>query len=200
MSKNSSTTSCDWLIKQLPGLSQEEQSRLQNCGIQTTAALLKQGRTLEDKVVLANKLQIHLQYVHKWVALADLARVPSVGTQYCGLLLHAGIGSVAQLAQTPTHRLHQQILRLQVATMQRRDLCPTIDQVQQWRQQAQLVRGGGEMGRWGGVGGVGSVGGGGGVGGGEVGRWGRCGRWGGGEVGRWGGGEVWGVWGVWGDA
>ncbi|MCC5598234.1 DUF4332 domain-containing protein [Nostoc favosum] len=129
----------DWPIEQLPGLSHEEQSQLHNCGILSTVALIKQGKTLEKRLALANKLQIHLQYVNKWMALADLARIPSVGIQYCGLLLHAGIGSVAQLAQTPTHRLHQQIMRLQVATMQRRDLCPTIELVQQWSQQAKIV-------------------------------------------------------------
>lgn len=131
--------SCDWPIAQLPGLSQEEQTQLQDCGINTTSSLIKQGKTLEARVALAGKLQVHLNYVNKWLALADLARVPSVGTQYCGLLLHAGIGSVAQLAQTPAHRLHQQIMRLQVATMQRRDLCPAIELIQQWCKQAKAV-------------------------------------------------------------
>ncbi|QIR36463.1 DUF4332 domain-containing protein [Tolypothrix sp. PCC 7910] len=135
----SSIKSCNWAIEQLPGLSQEEQSQLQNCGITTTGLLVKNGKTLEARVALANKLQVHLQYVNKWVALADLARIPTVGTQYCGLLLHAGIGSVAQLAQVPSHRLHRQILRLQVATMQRRDLCPAIELVQQWSYQARTV-------------------------------------------------------------
>ncbi|BAZ66989.1 MAG: DUF4332 domain-containing protein [Pelatocladus maniniholoensis HA4357-MV3] len=133
--------SCDWPIEQLPGLSQQEVSQLQNCGINTTKALIEQSQTLQAKVTLANKLQIHLQYVNKWVALADLARIPGVGTQHCGLLLHAGVGSVALLATLPTHRLHRQILRLQVATMQRRDLCPSVEQVQQWIQQAQAIRG-----------------------------------------------------------
>ncbi|MBD0266060.1 MAG: DUF4332 domain-containing protein [Tolypothrix sp. Co-bin9] len=137
--KLSNTLSSDWSIEQLPGLSQEEVAQLKNCGIYTTKALFKQGNSLQSKVALANKLQVHLQYVNKWVALADLARIPSVGTQYCGLLLHAGIGSVAQLAETPTHRLHQQIMRLQVATMQRRDLCPAIELVQQWCQQAKTI-------------------------------------------------------------
>jgi hypothetical protein len=137
-SRNSIQAS-DWPIEQLPGLSQEELSQLQNCGITTTGALVKQGKTQEARLALANKLQVHLQYVNKWVALADLARIPTVGTQYCGLLLHAGIGSVAQLAQVPSHRLHQQILRLQVATMQRRDLCPAIELVRQWSYQAQAI-------------------------------------------------------------
>ncbi len=131
----------DWPIEKLPGLSQEEKSQLQSCGITTTKALIEQGKTPQTRLALASKLQIHLQYVNKWVALADLARIPSVGTQYCGLLLHAGVGSVAQLANIPTHRLHQQILRLQVATMQRRDLCPSIEQVQQWSQQAKAILG-----------------------------------------------------------
>ncbi|BAY90587.1 MULTISPECIES: DUF4332 domain-containing protein [unclassified Tolypothrix] len=134
-----SSIQCNWPIEQLPGLSPAEQSQLQNCGITTTGLLVKNGKTLEARVALANKLQVHLQYVNKWVALADLARIPTVGTQYCGLLLHAGIGSVAQLAQVPAHRLHKQILRLQVATMQRRDLCPAIELVQQWSYQARTV-------------------------------------------------------------
>lgn len=135
----SSFKTCDWSIEQLPGLSQEEKTQFQNCGIKTTKELIKLGTTAEARVKLANKLQVNLQYVNKWIALADLARIPTVGMQYCGLLLHAGIGSVAQLAQTPTHRLHQQIMRLQVATMQRRDLCPAIELVQQWTQQAQQI-------------------------------------------------------------
>ncbi|HEY9798867.1 MAG TPA: DUF4332 domain-containing protein [Leptolyngbyaceae cyanobacterium] len=135
----SSISGRDWPIDQLPGLSQEEQSQLENCGIKTTASLVKQGKTLESRLALASKLQVHIQYVNKWIALADLARIPSVGTQYCGLLLHAGVGSVVQLAEIPTHRLHKQILRLQVATMQRRDLCPAIELVQQWNQQAKFL-------------------------------------------------------------
>jgi hypothetical protein len=101
--------------------------------------LIKQGKTVQEKLMLATKLQVHIQYVNKWVALADLARIPSAGTQYCGLLLHAGIASVMQLTTTPPHRLHKQILRLQVATLQRRDLCPPVEQVQQWVEQAKLI-------------------------------------------------------------
>ena len=127
---------CNWSIEKLPGLSVQEQSQLQSCGIANTLTLVQQGKTPKDRLMLAHKLHVHLQYVNKWVALADLARVPSVGLQYCGLLLHAGIASVTQLAAIPPHRLHKQILRLHVATMQRRDLCPAVEEVQQWIQQA----------------------------------------------------------------
>ena len=130
---------CDWPIEQLPGLNHQDQSQLIECGITTTLALIRKASHLAQRQVLANQLRIPIQYVNKWVALADLARIPSVGCQYCGLLLHAGVGSAFQLAQIPPHRLHQQILRLQVATMQRRDLCPSIEEVQKWIQQARTI-------------------------------------------------------------
>ena len=129
----------NWLIEELPGLSQDEIDNLKNKGFTSTLALVKQGKTLQDKLILAQKLQVHIQYVNKWVALADLARINSVGIEYCGLLLHAGIASVMQLKNTPPHRLHKQIMRLQVATLQRRDLCPAVEKVQQWVQDAKLI-------------------------------------------------------------
>lgn len=132
----SASSARDWSIEQLPGLSDRDRSQLQDLGITTTRQLLQKASTPASRQALANQLQIKSQYVNKWVALADLARVPGIGCQYCGLLLHAGIGSVAQLAQTPAHRLHQQILRLQVATMQRRDLCPPVEEVAAWIKQA----------------------------------------------------------------
>jgi hypothetical protein len=129
----------DWPIEQLPGLTPQDKTQLQECGIATTGQLLRKAGTPATRQALANRLQIHIQHINKWVVLAELARIPSVGCQYCGLLLHAGIGSVTQLAQMPAQRLHQQILRLQVATMQRRDLCPSVGEVEKWIQQARLL-------------------------------------------------------------
>ncbi len=140
-SRKSSVHFCNWSIEKLPGLSDREQSQLQSCGIANTLTLVQQGKTPKDRLMLAHKLHIHLQHVNKWVALADLASIPSVGLQYCGLLLHSGVVSVAQLATIPPYRLHKQILRLQVATMQRRDLCPAVEEVQQWIQQAKIFMG-----------------------------------------------------------
>ncbi len=133
------TTSADWAIDQLPGLSSDDHSRLIACGIQTTLQLLQQGKTPGMRGTLANHLKIPIRHINKWVALADLARIPGVGCQYCGLLLHAGVASPAQLAKMPLDRLHRQMLKLQVATLQRRDLCPAIAEVEQWSQQARVL-------------------------------------------------------------
>ena len=132
-------TSADWSIDQLPGLSTDDHNRLIASGIHTTLQLLQQGKTPEKRGILASQLQIPIRHINKWVALADLARIPGVGCQYCGLLLHAGVASPTQLAKTPLDRLHRQMLKLQVATLQRRDLCPAIGEVEQWSQQARVL-------------------------------------------------------------
>ncbi len=134
--QRNATQTCNWSIDQLPGLSPQDQTKLKGLGITTTGQLLQTANTPQLRQALANQLQIKTQYVNKWVAQADLARIPGIGYQYCGLVLHAGVCSVHQLAQTPIHRLHQQILRLQVTMMQRKDLCPHVDQVASWIKQA----------------------------------------------------------------
>ncbi|MDE5094660.1 MAG: DUF4332 domain-containing protein [Trichodesmium sp. St11_bin5] len=135
----SSIKSQSWSIEKLPGLSKKDQILLTKNGINTTRKLLEITKTSEEKLILASQLKINVQSVKKWVALADLARVPTVGCEYCGLLLHGGIVSVSQLSQTSVHKLHQQILKLQISTMQRRDLSPALDLVNKWIQQAQFL-------------------------------------------------------------
>jgi predicted flap endonuclease-1-like 5' DNA nuclease len=130
---------CDWSIGDLPGLQNTERALLQQWGITTTGELLSVAPDAATKQKLAKNLGTKIQYVNKLVALADLARLPGVGCQYNGLLLHTGIISVKQLAQMPAHKIHQQLLRLHVATLQRRDLCPDISQVQNWIKQAQGI-------------------------------------------------------------
>ena len=129
----------DWPIEQLPGLSKINQEQLKSLGINNTQDLLKITKTKENKQHLANQLKCQLQLINKWAALADLARVPSVGCDYCGLILHSGIISVDQLSQTSVSFLHQQILKLQVATLQRKDLCPSPDLVKTWINEARTI-------------------------------------------------------------
>lgn len=128
-----------WPIEQLPGFDKRYQQPLAQAGIYTTTDLLRQGSTDVGRQTLATQLQVPLNYITKWIALADLARLPSVGSQYCGLLLHAGVSSATQLAQMSAHRLHPQVQRLQVAMMQRRDLCPNPAEVSAWITEAKSL-------------------------------------------------------------
>jgi hypothetical protein len=129
----------DWPITDLPALSDADCQQLADLGIHTTIDLLRHSQNLERQTRLAQRLQLHLHHVQKWRALADLARVPSVGRQYCGLLLHAGVPSVQHLANLLPGRLHRQILKLQVNALQRVDLCPNAAIVEQWIRQAKVI-------------------------------------------------------------
>jgi predicted flap endonuclease-1-like 5' DNA nuclease len=126
-----------WSLDQIPGLNAEDSSKLKSAGFVTTAALLRQTRTPQQQRQLATQLQMPERWVRKWAALAELSELPSVGCQYCGVLLHAGVTSVAQLASMQTHTLHRQVLRLQVAVLRRRDLCPNPGVVTRWITEAQ---------------------------------------------------------------
>jgi predicted flap endonuclease-1-like 5' DNA nuclease len=126
-------------LDHLPGLSATHAQAMAQLGLTTTVQLRQYGQSMARRQHLAQRLQVPLRYVTKWVILADLARVPGVGCQFSGLLLHAGITSVPQLAASSAQRLYTQLRRLHVATLQRNDLCPTADQVSLWIQQAKTL-------------------------------------------------------------
>lgn len=128
-----------WPLDQLPGLSPEDCQRLAQLDIHTTADLLHRGRQPAKFNHLIRELKLPLRYLRKWLALSDLARVPPVGCRYNGLLLHAGIASVDQLAQASPGRLYGQIRRLHVATLTRSDLCPPPDEIALWIQSARQL-------------------------------------------------------------
>jgi Domain of unknown function (DUF4332) len=129
-----------WPITELPGVDTKTAAELTAVGIIDTEQLLALTEPLQ-----INNNQAQLAAIvgtrpgRKLLALAKLAQIPSVGCQYCGLLLHAGVASIEQLSQTPPAQLHQLVLRLHVALLQRRDLTPRIDQVQNWVQQAKAI-------------------------------------------------------------
>ncbi|WP_264327646.1 DUF4332 domain-containing protein [Romeriopsis navalis] len=129
----------NWQITDLPGLKVEECEKLIALGLNTTKALLHNSNSMAQQTHLAQQLQLHVHHIQKWRALADMARIPTVGNTYCGLLLHAGVPSVKHLATLAPGRLHRQILKLQVSTMRRPDLCPDAALVTQWIQQAQRL-------------------------------------------------------------
>jgi Domain of unknown function (DUF4332) len=126
-----------WPIADLPGLKPEESTQLAAIGLHSTQDLLRGSTSVAQQTAIAQALHLHLHHVQKWRALADLARLPSVGAGYCGLLLHAGVPSVQHLATLAPDRLHRQIRKLQIVATGQVVQCPATGLVQQWIQQAQ---------------------------------------------------------------
>ncbi|NJM98501.1 MAG: DUF4332 domain-containing protein [Phormidesmis sp. RL_2_1] len=126
-------------IAQLPGLSEPQIKQLTTFGILTTFDLLRQGNSVAQRQQLSARLSTNIKHINKWTALANLARIPGVGCQHCGLLLHAGVSTPQQLATMSVQQLHPQLLRLQVQLFNRADLAPDRAQVAGWIQQAQKM-------------------------------------------------------------
>lgn len=126
-------------LEALPGMTSEYASQLSRLGLTNTQQLSRLGQFPDRCRALAAALHLPQRYITKWIVLSNLARVPSVGCDYNGLLLHAGISSVEQLAQSSTQVLYPRIKRLYVSTMQRSDLCPSPDQVTLWIQHAKTA-------------------------------------------------------------
>jgi predicted flap endonuclease-1-like 5' DNA nuclease len=126
-------------IAHLPGLSPPQIKQLIAAGIATTFDLLHQGNSLSQRQQLSQTLSTNIKHINKWTALANLARIPGVGCEYCGLLLHAGVSTPQQLSTMTVQQLHPQLLRLQVQLFNRADRAPDMAQVATWIQQAQMM-------------------------------------------------------------
>ena len=123
---------CNYSIDRLPGVSAAQAQQLSNVGITTTFDLLRQGNRLPQRQALSAQLNMHIKHINKWTALANLARIPGVGCDYCGLLLNAGVSTPQQLATMTVQRLHPQLQRLQIQLLNRADLAPDTTQVAGW--------------------------------------------------------------------
>jgi hypothetical protein len=120
-------------------MSADHARQLADLGLTNTRQLHRYGQSPQHRQTLAATLKLPERYITKWVVLSALAQIPTVGCDYSGLLLHAGISSVEQLANSSTQVLYPRIQRLHVATMQRSDLCPSADQVTLWIQNARAL-------------------------------------------------------------
>ena len=134
-----STKSVNHPIEELPGLNIAQTQQLKACGITTTFDLLRQGNTPAQRQHLPRELNTNIKYINKWAALANLARIPGVGCEHCGLLLHAGVSTPRQLASMTVQRVHPLLRKLQVQLLNRADLAPDTAQVSSWIQQAKMM-------------------------------------------------------------
>ena len=128
-----------WPIADLPGLKTSDRRKLEQSGLQTTADLLALQQNPDRLRTLAARMRLREPQLQRWIAMAELAQLPGVGCQHCGLLIHAGIVSLPQLAQISPQHLHRQLMRLQVATVRSPQHCPTPAIVDSWIYRARLL-------------------------------------------------------------
>ena len=91
-------------IADVEGIGPAYAEKLAAAGIATTDDLLAAGAKPYDRERIAEATGISSKLIREWVDEVDLMRVPGVGPQYSDLLVAAGVGSPAELAQrNPAH-------------------------------------------------------------------------------------------------
>jgi predicted flap endonuclease-1-like 5' DNA nuclease len=98
-SKTSEVSLSQYDIEDIEGIGQGRGNALRGLGISTIQLLFDNFRQADgNRGKLASKLKIEEDIVRQWVSMADLMRIPGVGSQYSELLEASGVHSVPDLA------------------------------------------------------------------------------------------------------
>ena len=81
----------------IAGIGPAMTARLKALGIRTTDKLLEASKTVKDRRILAQKLDIDEQTVLRWANLTDRMRIKGVREPYAELLKDAGVDTVKEL-------------------------------------------------------------------------------------------------------
>lgn len=121
-------------LTQVEGIGEVYAQKLQDAGVATTEALLKQGASPKGRKEIAEKTGISGKLILEWVNHADLFRIKGIGEEYADLLEAAGVDTVPELAQRNPENLYQKL----AAVNQEKELVrklPGQAQVSAWIEQ-----------------------------------------------------------------
>jgi len=125
-------------IIDIEGIGEVYTRKLQDAGIRTTGALLKQGASPRGRQELAARTGVSGTLILEWVNHADLYRIKGVAEEYSDLLEEAGVDTVVELAQRNPDNLYKKIAEVNAAKDLVRRL-PSRDQVADWVRQAKFL-------------------------------------------------------------
>ena len=94
-------------IDEIEGIGAVYAEKLSTAGVSTTEDLLTHGAKPSGRDSLATATGISHQLILEWVNLADLMRIPGVGSEYSDLLEAAGVDSPLELARRNAANLAQ---------------------------------------------------------------------------------------------
>lgn len=97
-------------VQTVQGIGPARVAALAAIGITTRQELLDRGATPEGRAAIAEESQISEKLIAGWVSAVDLTRVTGIGPQSAELLVAAGVGTVADLAQQDAAALHEKLV------------------------------------------------------------------------------------------
>ena len=125
-------------IIEIEGIGEVYRTKLQDYGIRTVEALLKQGATPAGRNAIADGTGISGKLILEWVNHADLWRIKGVSEEYSDLLEEAGVDTVVELAQRVPANLYAKMVEVNREKKLVRRL-PSARQVADWVEQAKRL-------------------------------------------------------------
>lgn len=125
-------------LKEIEGIGDSYADKLKALGVKSIEALLTKGSTPKGREDLAETSGISEKLILEWVNRADLFRVKGIASQYSDLLEHAGVDTVAELAQRNPQNLYAKMSEVNAAKNLVRRL-PTAKQVEKWVAEAKTL-------------------------------------------------------------
>jgi predicted flap endonuclease-1-like 5' DNA nuclease len=126
-------------IEDIEGIGPVFGERLRATGIDTTDELLEKGASRTGRAAIAEATGIGRGRILGWVDHVDLMRVQGVGAEYSDLLVAAGVGSPAELAQRNATHLATTVQEVVVARPRIVRRVPSEAEVAGWIERAKSL-------------------------------------------------------------
>lgn len=123
-------------IEDIEGIGPSYTQKLAAVGIRTTADLLKQCASGPGRQTVAGKTGVSDVLLLKWVNLADLMRIPGIGSEFSELLEGSGVDTVRELRNRNADNLAAKLKEVNRARRLTR-LTPSPKSVARWIRHAQ---------------------------------------------------------------
>ncbi len=125
-------------IEDIEGIGPSYAQKLAVVGIQTTADLLKQCASGPGRQSVAAKTGVSDALLLKWVNLADLMRIPGIGSEFSELLEGSGVDTVRELRNRNADNLAAKLKEVNRARRLTR-MTPGPKSVAKWIQHARQL-------------------------------------------------------------
>lgn len=126
-------------IEEIEGIGPANAEKLARAGIHSSAILLRLCRTRKGRRATAHKTGIAETQLLKWANLADLMRIPGIGSEFSELLEAAGVDTVKELRSRNVENLTATLIEVNAKRKLTR-IVPSAKTLSKWIDQAARLK------------------------------------------------------------
>jgi predicted flap endonuclease-1-like 5' DNA nuclease len=125
-------------IHDVEGVGPVRREKFLAAGIKDTDGLLKSTKTPKQRKNLAEKTGISVKWILKFANMADLFRVPGIGSEYSQLLEASGVDTVIELSTRIPKNLHTKVSEVNIEKKNTRQP-PSLAEITSWIEEAKKL-------------------------------------------------------------